>query len=235
MKKLFIIQVISKIFLLLKRKVVSFTIQFMILDNKKKYEFIYKTKYWKNNSIVDSSLSGAGSSLSSTINIRNELTNFITKNKIKTITDIPCGDFYWLKEISFIFEKYFGGDIVDQIIKDNKKKFINRNLFSFKIDILKDNIPESDMFFCRDLIVHLNFDETNLLISKLKRLNFKYIALTHFDDINSNQISIHSDNWKKINLMYHPFNISKPDFILDDTDKLHHGRKIAIWKKKNFR
>ena len=88
MKKLFIIQVISKIFLLLKRKVVSFIIQFIILDNKKKYEFIYKTKYWKNNSIVDSSLSGAGSSLSSTINIRNALTNFIIKNKIKTINNL---------------------------------------------------------------------------------------------------------------------------------------------------
>ena len=35
--------------------------------------------------------------------------------------------------------------------------------------------------------------------------------------------------------MYHPFNISKPDFILDDTDKYHRGRKIAIWKEKNFR
>ena len=55
MKNLFIIQVIYKILSLLKSKVVSFTIQFIILDNKKKYEFIYKTKYWKNNSIVDSS------------------------------------------------------------------------------------------------------------------------------------------------------------------------------------
>ena len=41
--------------------------------------------------------------------------------------------FYWLKEITiFRGREIFFGGIVDQIIKDNKKKFINRNLFFFQ-------------------------------------------------------------------------------------------------------
>ena len=65
---------------------------------KKKFDLIYKTNYWKSG--IDGSRSGYGSNLENTKNIRIELQKFIDEQNIKTILDIPCGDFYWMSKMN---------------------------------------------------------------------------------------------------------------------------------------
>ena len=84
---------------------------------KDKFSIIYKNNYWDNKE----SVSGPGSTLKNTKNLRNVLKKIIKKYKVKTIFDAPCGDCNWIK---FVFKKnqikYFGADIVKDCVTNNE-------------------------------------------------------------------------------------------------------------------
>ena len=68
----------------------------------------------------DETSSGPGSTLSATAHIRSNL-EFLVKNlQIKTVCDLACGDFNFMKEIDFGKVKYIGCDIVKPLIEMNR-------------------------------------------------------------------------------------------------------------------
>jgi O-antigen/teichoic acid export membrane protein len=201
-------------------------------NNKKRFDFIYKTNYWKSSFI--GSRSGRGSDFETTEKIRASLSNFIKENKIKSILDIPCGDFYWMPLIDLDNISYFGADIVDDLIKLNEKKFKEPNLKFLKLDIIQDELPEVDLIFSRDCLVHLDDKEIFSTISNIRKTKANYFATTIFEEQFDNNKSKLSDNWRPINLTKDPFNLGNPDFILDDSNNNQKDKKIAIWKISNF-
>ena len=60
-----------------------------------KFTKIFKLNYWGNNE----SVSGGGSSLESTKNIRHKLPQLINQFQVTSILDAPCGDFYWMAHV----------------------------------------------------------------------------------------------------------------------------------------
>ena len=84
---------------------------------KQIFNFYYKTNQWKSKE----SASGTGSTLQQTKNIRKALLQFIHDYKITSILDIPCGDFYWMKELDLENIRYTGADIVEDLIEENQK------------------------------------------------------------------------------------------------------------------
>ena len=84
-----------------------------------RFLIIYKNNYWDNSETV----SGPGSTLKNTVNLRKKLKKVIKNYNIKSIFDAPCGDCNWIEKIiknSHI--RYIGADIVNDIIIKNKKK-----------------------------------------------------------------------------------------------------------------
>ena len=201
-------------------------------SNAKRFDFIYKTNYWKSSFI--GSRSGRGSDFETTEKIRVSLSNFIKKNEIKSILDIPCGDFYWIPLIGLDNISYFGADIVDDLIKLNEKKFKEPNLKFLKLDITQDKLPEVDLIFSRDCLVHLDDKEIFSTISNIRKTKADYFATTIFVERFDNNKSKLSDNWRPINLTKDPFNLGNPDFILDDSNNNQKDKRIAIWKISNI-
>ena len=62
---------------------------------KDRFSYIYSAHYWPSKE----SVSGPGSELRNTKNIREEITKIIKQYKIKKFLDIPCGDFTWIQSI----------------------------------------------------------------------------------------------------------------------------------------
>ena len=62
------------------------------LSEEEKFSLIYKTNYWAWWKV--GSKSGAGSNLNNTQKIRQSLPVILNKYNIKSILDLPCGDFY---------------------------------------------------------------------------------------------------------------------------------------------
>lgn len=212
---------------------IKFFFSFLIvssLKGKNKFSYIYKNSYWKNQ--TDGSKSGSGSNSSSTNNIIFELDKFIDEKKIKSILDIPCGDWNWMQKLNLKNVTYLGCDIVDDIVAVNNKKFSSNNIKFETKDVIFDELPNSDLIIIRDLLVHLKDSEILNFIKNIHRSKFKYIAITNYDHTLHNSQGTIDDNWRPVNLTLEPFYLRQPDFKLDDScnDTLDENyKKLNIW------
>src|ERR1700758_3448541 len=79
---------------------------------KDKFTKIYKNNYW----LSSESVSGSGSTLKYTRNLREQLPLIVADFGIKSIFDGPCGDFNWMQHVlPNLKVDYVGGDIVSEI------------------------------------------------------------------------------------------------------------------------
>lgn len=117
-------------------------------------------------------VSGTGSKLEHTSNIRDALPTIFSKYNIKSIFDAPCGDRNWIKHVDFSNVEYYGGDIVPDIITDISLP----NVFEF--DLRTDEPPEVDLWFCRDCLYHLSESDIQAVIDNMLRSNIKYFLIT---------------------------------------------------------
>tara|TARA_B100000963_G_scaffold255850_1_gene224461 strand:- start:1555 stop:2316 length:762 start_codon:yes stop_codon:yes gene_type:complete len=172
------------------------------------FKEIYKTNFWKG----DGTRSGPGSSIESTVKIREEIPKIIKKYKIKNILDVPCGDFYWFAKIINELEiEYLGGDIVSEIIESNNLKYKKKNIKFIKIDITCNEIPEADLLICRDLIFHLSYSDIDKLFYNLKKSNIKYILVSWHDleKHNLDNENIKTGSFRFLDLFKNPFSFEK--------------------------
>lgn len=155
------------------------------------------------------SKSGPGSDLIQTREIIVNLPKLLKSFNVKSILDIPCGDFYWMRQVDVCGSTYLGADIVPEII-DANKEFIKPERNFEVLDILNDPLPKVDLILCRDLMVHLTFDQISKVIANLKRSGSKYLLTTSFKNRNFNTDIDKIGDWRPINLEKGPFHFPKP-------------------------
>lgn len=226
-------KIFKKIFIRFRDMLIELYLK--MLTEKKKFEVIYKYSYWRIDK--NESLSGYGSSFAATENLLKDLINFINKENIKTIFDVPCGDFYWMKKLNFSNLKYTGGDIVTDLILDNISKNKNSNVNFLQFDIL-NNIPGTfDLIMNRDCLVHFKDRDVIIALKNLKQSKSKFFASTIYPNINRNINSNLPDNWRPLNLCIEPFNLPKPYILLNDKEKTQKNlpnitqeKYLAVWK-----
>ena len=158
------------------------------------------------------SKSGVGSELNHTKRLRQELYFLFLKYKIKSIFDIPCGDFNWFCHMDLSEIDYIGGDIVKSLIESNQKKYPNHKFFN--VDITKDDLIKSDLVITRDCLVHLSNKNILNAIENIKRSGSKYLLTTSFTKSCDN-VDIEDGGWREINLMVKPFNL-KPIYLINE-------------------
>jgi len=204
--------------------------------NKEIFKEIYKTNFWKG----DESKSGPGSSLKNTENIRIEIPKLIEKYKIKTILDLPCGDFHWFKKIiNDLKINYLGGDIIDELIEINNKKYKNQYINFINIDIINDSLPSTDLLICRDCIFHFSYNDINRLFTNLKKSNIKFILITthDFENLKLNNKDILTGSFRFIDLFKYPFSFEKnfEEKIFDSEYPRGYANKMMyLFKMENF-
>ena len=196
-------------------------------------EDIFKNIYLKNKWRDKDSFSGTGSNLNQTKNIRIGLSNFIKNKNIESILDIPCGDFYWMKELNLDNVKYIGADIVPDLIYKNRNTYNKKNVSFEILDITKDQLPFSDIIFCRDCLVHLSFADIFKSLNNIKNGRFKFFITTNFLDREFNE-DIETGSWRTINFYKSPFNF--PKSIEDINEKCteagdqYKDKVLSIWE-----
>lgn len=200
------------------------------LSNKEVFTNICLSNYWGS---VES-CSGPGSELRQTRVIRNKLPKLIERFGIRTMLDIPCGDFNWMKEVDLSrISSYIGADIVDYLVYSNSIKYGNKNRKFVGLDLTQDFLPRVDLIFCRDCLVHLNFRDIFKSISNIKRSNSTFLLLTHYNKEPEN-IDTENARWRPINFQISPFNFCSPIFYIGtnftNNGKQHPGNGMGLWK-----
>ena len=174
---------------------------------------------------------GGGSTWEYTENLRANLPILFEQFNIKSIFDGPCGDFAWMAGVNFPEGfSYYGGDIVDFLIDNNKKIYNDR--FKFEVvDLTIDKIPKVDLFFCRDLLFHLSYENINKVLQNFIDSGSKFFATSnHLDAVNGPDIQ--DGGFKLINLLASPFNFSTPIYSIKDWQLPYPPRLLLVWDRE---
>lgn len=180
-------------------------------DLIEKFSEIYEKNLWSS----AQSKSGSGSELLNTVVLRNELPYLFAKYNIKSILDIPCGDFNWMKEVDLTGIEYIGADIVPTLIEENKIKYPG---VDFRVlDLTKDDLPKVDLVFVRDCLGHLSNQNVLKALEKIKESGSRYLLTTSFTKWNFNA-NVKDGGWRCINLLIEPFKL-KPQYLINEDCK----------------
>ena len=93
------------------------------------------------------------------------------------VVDLGCGDFYIGSKIRHSCCRYIACDIVKPVIKFNKKKYKNMDVEFLILDITRDELPNGDIVFIRQVLQHLSNDQISIALPKILS-KYKYLVLT---------------------------------------------------------
>jgi len=206
-------------------------IRFKNYTTEKIFTEIYEKNMWTDKE----SRSGTGSSLKKTKSLRKALPQLFKDYSINSILDIPCGDFNWMREVNLKSISYIGADIVEEINQNNIKKYSAENKKFVKMDILKDNLPKVDLIFCRDLFIHLSYEDIFKAVTNIKKSGSKFLLTTSFMAEKKNR-NCSTGGWHPINLLIKPFSFPNPLKMIDEEDDEIDvkRRSLLLWNIKDL-
>ncbi len=148
------------------------------------------------------------------------LVNFIDKNAVNQITDIGCGDFRIMKQITSLRPevKFTGIDVVPELIAHNKKKYAGKNIDFICLNAVESPLPKGELITIRQVLQHLSNSQIKKILKKIS--SYKYALITeHLPLSNNCRINLDKPQGYGVRLNYNsgvfidkaPFNLkAKP-------------------------
>lgn len=196
------------------------------------------TSYYRNNTWAGSeSVSGPGSDYEQTKFLIPELEIMLKYLNIKTILDIPCGDFNWMKMVDIGKAHYHGADIVDELIKQNNKKYKSDNIEFSVLNVITDELPKVDIVIVRDCLVHLSTKDVIKALNNIKNSGSKYLLITNFLwNHRDNNKDISAGQWRRLNLQQAPYSFNYPERIIieGNIQSLDRDKTMSLWYVKDI-
>ena len=189
----------------------------------------FRNRYWRSKE----SVSGQGSELGHTAALRAAFPALLHRYGIRSLLDLPCGDFNWMQAVDLAEVRYIGGDIVADLVQQNHQKYGNANRTFLQIDLLCDPLPAADCILLRDCLVHFSLTHIAQALDSLKKSDIKYILTTTFPHVEHNE-DIQTGYWRPINLEIAPFFFPKPLFLLKEAGAESKGsfsdKSLGMWE-----
>lgn len=189
----------------------SYSVLFRILSPRARFSLIHRFNLLGSTE----SISGPGSELRNTIGIREALPSLLKSYQIKSILDIPCGDFNWMKNVDLSDILYTGADIIPSLIAKNKAKHHSNNISFLELDILVDSLPKADLVIVRDLFIHFSHTNTAKALASVYKSGSSYLLATTYPSTQENLLIRDGFNYN-INLQISPFNLPRPLLIIKE-------------------
>lgn len=204
-----------------------------IKTGRRQTEIIFNKIYRLNNWGDTESVSGSGSNLSNTENLRKLLPQAVGELNAKIFLDIPCGDFFWMKKVDLPVEKYLGADIVKELVDINNNLYSDEKRKFILCDLTTGTLPEADIIFCRDCLPHLPNRLIKEALKRIKLSGAKYIFTSTYTECSKNK-DVHVGGFRPLNLRLKPFYFPEPEKLISDpciTDSVKLIDKcIGLWK-----
>ena len=194
------------------------------------------TEIWRSNLWgAETSRSGLGSEDDATTGLRAGLPALLDRLQVRTLLDLPCGDFGWMSRTTLHLDRYIGADIVDEIVARNAATFrAGDGRVSFrKLDLLTDILPAADAILCRDCFVHLSYANIGNALRNIRAGNLRWLIATTFPDHHENQDAVDGD-WRLLNMEAAPFRLSPAFAMLNEGCQEGGGayadKSLGVWR-----
>ncbi len=123
-------------------------------------------------------LSGPGSTLEACQPILARLPEWIARFNIRSIVDLGCGDFHWMKEAAIPGAEYDGYDVVLEIICWNRLMHGDPHTRFHHADFLEQEILRADLALVKDVFIHLPTELVVLGLSRIRKSGCSFLAAT---------------------------------------------------------
>lgn len=193
-----------------------------------KFRTYYVHKSWGSDM---ESASGHGSSMAATAEVRHALPGLWQEYGIRSVLDIPCGDFHWMKEVPRNGIHYIGGDIVPELVADNQRRYASPNVEFRELDMLKGNLPKVDLIFCRDCFIHYPDRYVYAAMDRFVASGSRYLLISTYPDLSENQDLATPGLARQINLSIAPFHFPSPLLTIDERSE---GKVMALWELRDL-
>jgi SAM-dependent methyltransferase len=191
-----------------------------------RFSAIYENRVWLNGRTVGS-LSGSGSELENTEGVRRGLAELLRSLDTRCLLDVGCGDFTWMKEVSFPF-RYVGIDIVPGVIAANNASYSSAQR-SFQVgDATCDPLPQADATLCREVLFHLAFVDVWRVVENIQKSGSSYLIATNDNNLKYNA-DVLSGDFRMLNLHRAPFFFPRPTASIPDSS-VSPDRSLAVWQ-----
>ncbi|QVL57901.1 MAG: class I SAM-dependent methyltransferase [Simkaniaceae bacterium] len=170
-------------------------------QTEKVFTYIYTLGEWD-----ESGFSLSGSQVEITQDYMDYLQDFLRENDIHSVVDLGCGDWAFSRYIDWEGIEYLGIDIVHSVVERNQCLFSQPNVTFIYADGLNMELPEADLFLCKDVFQHL---PNHAIIQILRQTGkYKHCLITNYVD----RRTLSSTNRDITVGNYHPIDLSKPPF-----------------------
>jgi hypothetical protein len=188
---------------------------------------IYRTNHWG-----ASERSGAGASVNQAAVVLALLVSLIDRLQVRTLLDVPCGDFAWMRHLQSDV-RYIGGDVLPELAAANQQRYGSGSRHFIAIDLLKDDLPEADLLLCRDCLVHLSCADVTSALANIRRSRCRWLLTTTFPGCAVNEDIVTGD-WRPLNLELAPFSLPAPDFLFNEQctegGNLFADKSLGLWR-----
>lgn len=191
---------------------------------RERFQRIYDEKHWS----AGESPSGTGSTLDGTSSLRAVLPRLLEELGVKTLLDVGCGDFHWMRHVDFD-GSYIGIDIVPSVIDANKAAYESDKRRFACIDAVSEPAPYADAALCREVLFHLAFADGKKLIRNLKQAGIRYILCTTDPGCDFNP-DIPTGAWRELNLRLKPYGFPEPMRQIKDGQIDNPSRIVGLWE-----
>lgn len=194
------------------------------------FEDIYKRRGWGGTE----SHSGRGSTLAETAAIREALPGLVVELGIGSMLDVPCGDGHWMSQVIMDLERYIGADIVADLLANCRSRWPESRSTAtefVRLDLITDPLPEVDLVFCRECLVHFSFADAFTAFENIKASGSKYFLTTTYPNRQNSEAA--TGEWRGINLEAKPFVFPPPLRIINErcVDPPGNGDKsMGLWR-----
>jgi len=203
-------------------------------DTEQVFTDIFRDNAWGGTD----SASGTGSDTDQTRIISHALPALFKELQIKTMLDIPCGDFHWMKNVDLSGMSYTGADIVEPLIKQNAERYGKEGVRFERLNLMQDPLPNVNLVFCRDCLVHLSFADILKALKNVCDSQSQYLLATTFTDRKRN-VEIPTGRWRVLNMEIAPILLPKPIKLINEGCTERNGdykdKALGLWSITGIR
>jgi SAM-dependent methyltransferase len=189
--------------------------------------------YWANNHWRNiETRSGDGSTLAYTEPLRRELPDLLRRLGVRTVLDLPCGDFHWIRHMRWPDGlRYIGGDIVRGMIAELQKRHGGEQCSFRVLDALVDELPEADLWLCRDLNFHLPNVGVLQLLKRFAHSRVAHLLITSHAATENVNADTFMGGFQFVNLRLPPFDLPAPEEQVPDWVAGYPERWMLLYKR----